>query len=101
MRWQALEDLGLTLSATHYGQIKASNRNFRGGEIPETEQVPRDPYTTLDFSLDYEVNDNMRLTAGVNNLINTREFATAGGPGNANTFNEPGRSFYLSLTGTF
>lgn len=101
LRWEALEGLGLTLSATHYGPIEASNRNFRGGEIPDDQQVGRDPYTTLNFGLDYQINDNARLSAGVNNLANTRQFATAGSPGNANTFNEPGRSYYLSLTGSF
>ncbi|MFC3705240.1 FepA family TonB-dependent siderophore receptor [Devosia honganensis] len=101
LRWEPMESLGLTLSATHYGEIKPSNRTVLGAEIAENDQIAKDPYTTASFSLDYQVNENVKLAAGVNNLLNTRQFATSGTTGNANTYNEPGRSYYLSLTGSF
>src|SRR5690606_24136113 len=106
VRWEAIEDLGLTLSATHYGKVDPTNRNARGLEVPEEERISRDPYTLVNLAVDYNVNDNFRLAAGVNNLFNERLFATGGGIGtgtnaDANSFNEPGRSYWVSLTGTF
>ncbi|MCX8995966.1 FepA family TonB-dependent siderophore receptor [Rhizobiaceae bacterium BDR2-2] len=106
VRWEAREDLGLTLSATHYGEIEPTNRNARGQEIPAIDQEARKPYTIVNLSLDYDYNENVKVAAGVNNLFNKQLYATGGGVGtgttsSANTYNEPGRTYWVSLTGTF
>lgn len=101
VRWEAMENLGLTLSATHYGKIEPRTLDHRGNPITDPASLEtRDPYTIFNFGLDYEFNENLKLTAGVNNLFDERLFRTNNGTG-ANTFNEPGRSYTLSLTGRF
>lgn len=97
LRWEAMENLGLTLSATHYGKINPRTMNIRGQEV---KAEPREAYTLVNFSLDYAMNDNVKLAAGVDNVFDERLFRTDSSNG-ANTFNEPGRAYYVSLTGKF
>jgi ferric enterobactin receptor len=113
LRWEAIEGLGLTVGATHYGKTEAATINVRGIEIAPEDRIARKAYTLVNISADYEVNDNVSFSAGVNNLFDKRLFATGGavqsesanGSGtnasNANTFNEPGRSYWLSLKAKF
>lgn len=113
LRWEAIEGFGLTLGATHYGKTEAATINARGVEIAPENRIARKAYTLVNISADYEVNDNVSFSAGVNNVFDKRLFATGGavqsesanGSGsnasNANTFNEPGRSYWLSLKAKF
>lgn len=113
VRWEAMEGLGLTVGATHYGKTEAAIINARGIEIAPENRISRAAYTLVNISADYEVNDNLSFAAGVNNLFNKQIHATGGavqnesanGTGenasNANTYNEPGRSYWLSLTARF
>jgi len=99
LRWEALEDLGLTLSATHYGKISPRTVDARGEPITDVAELEtRDPYTIFNFGLDYKPTEQLKISAGINNLFDERLFRTGNG---ANTYNEPGRTYYLSLAGTF
>ncbi|WP_112313058.1 FepA family TonB-dependent siderophore receptor [Pseudogemmobacter bohemicus] len=97
--WQARDDLGFTLSATHYGPIQPSavsavtnavtaNPNERGG------------YTLFNLDMNWDVSGTARVTAGVTNLFDKKIYRTETSAG-SNTFNEPGRAFYVGLTKTF
>ena len=113
VRWEAIEGLGLTVGATHYGKTEAAIVNARGIEIAPENRISRDAYTLVNVSADYEVNDNVSFAAGINNLFDKKVHATGGavlnenanGSGinasNANTYNEPGRTYWLSLTAKF
>lgn len=99
--WQAREDLTVVVSATHYGETASPTVNATtSGTIANP--APRDPYTLVNLGVKYDISDTYRLTAGVNNVFDKRIFREAGGTtAGANTYNEPGRSFYLGLTAQF
>lgn len=101
LEWQAREDLSLTLSATHYGKTESPTLTATtGGSVTNPE--PRDPYTLVNLAVNYDVNEHFRLGAGVNNIFDKRVFREgSGNAAGANTYNEPGRTFYVSLTAKF
>lgn len=99
LNYQATEELGFTVSATHYGKIKPLTWNSTSGQPREGEDLnARKAYTIVNASLDFRLNDNLKVAAGVNNVFDERLFRTGDG---ANTFNEPGRAYFLSLSGSF
>jgi ferric enterobactin receptor len=99
--WQAREDLSVVLSATHYGETPSPTiRSFDLSTVTNPE--PRDPYTLVNIGLKYDVNEHYQVSAGVNNVFDKRVFREgSGNAAGANTYNEAGRSFYVSLTGKF
>lgn len=99
--WQAREDLSVTLSATHYGKTEAPYvAATTGGVVANPE--PRDPYTLVNLGMNYDINETFRLGAGVNNIFDKRLFREgSGNSAGANTYNEPGRTFYVSLQAQF
>lgn len=69
----------------------------------------RKPYMLVNFGVDYKTG-GIKLAAGIDNVLkkkinatyNTTGTATAGTvAATAKTFNEPGRTFWLSLTNSF
>lgn len=101
LEWQAREDLQLTLSATHYGKTESPKLLATTGATV-TNPDPRDPYTLVNLAANYDINEHFRLGAGVNNIFDKRVFREgSGNDAGANTYNEPGRTFYVSLTAKF
>ncbi|SNR54690.1 FepA family TonB-dependent siderophore receptor [Puniceibacterium sediminis] len=98
--WQARDALVLTLSATHYGKISAATRTLHTNvDVEDAED--RDPYTLVNLGAKWEFNDTGYLSAGVTNLFDTQINRTDGSSSGANTYNEPGRAFYVALTRNF
>ncbi len=95
--WYARDDLTFTVSATHYGRIEAARVAVHTG-IDQEDLDERPSYTLVNLGLAWDVTDTAKLSAGVNNVFNKQLFRTGQG---ANTFNEPGRAFYVSLNKTF
>lgn len=101
LEWQAREDLSFTLSATHYGKTESPTVTATTGTAV-TNPEPRDPYTLVNLALNYDINEHFRVGAGVNNIFDKRIFRDgSGNAAGANTYNEPGRTFYVSLTAKF
>lgn len=97
--WFATDTLTLTLAATSYGKIKAPKLNsITNAEFEQRNE--RDPYTLVNLSASWQLGDQARLSAGVTNLFDKAVLRTDASTG-ANTFNEPGRAFFMSLTSTF
>lgn len=97
--WFASDTVTVTLSATRYGKIKAPTvSSITNAEFDETNE--RDPYTLVNLGASWDMTEKARLSAGVTNLFDRAVLRTDSSTG-ANTFNEPGRAFYLSLTSTF
>lgn len=97
--WYARDDLMVTLSATHYGEIDAPSLSSTTNDT-FNEEDDRDPYTLVNLGAVWDINEKARLSGGVTNMFDKtilRENSSQG----ANTFNEPGRAFYLSLNTTF
>lgn len=99
--WQVNDKLTVTPSLTHYGKIDAPELSpTTGGELENPKA--RDPYTIVNLGLNYQLSDKARLGAGITNLFDERVMREGSGTSaGANTFNEPGRAFYMSLNATF
>lgn len=101
LEWRATEQLTITPSLTHYGKTESPTLTATTGSEIEN-PLARDPYTLVGLGLSYDFQENYRLLAGVNNLFDDRQFRQGSGTSaGANTYNEPGRTFYLSLTANF
>ncbi|MCW2487146.1 TonB-dependent siderophore receptor [Candidatus Symbiopectobacterium sp. NZEC127] len=123
--WQATDDLSFLGKMTWYGRQKPKKYNYQGtpvASIPltaayDTNEVS--PYAVFGLSSTYKVNKNLSITGGVDNLLDKRQFRkgnaqsltstddntgvtsiTSYGAGAA-TFNEPGRTFYVSVNTSF
>ncbi|MDO5622749.1 MAG: FepA family TonB-dependent siderophore receptor [Paracoccus sp. (in: a-proteobacteria)] len=97
--WFVTQDATLTLSATHFGKINpatASNTTGYDIENPET----RPSYTLVNLAANWNLQGQTRLSAGITNLFDKSILRTNTSDG-ANTFNEPGRAFYVSLNKSF
>ena len=100
--WEPLEQLSFRLGLTHYGRQEARTIDTRGEANTGSELWQRDPYSVVDISATYDINENTRLTAGISNLFDEQLFREANSSGaGANTYNEPGRAYFVSLTATF
>lgn len=54
----------------------------------------------MNLGTTWQMNDRVLFSSGVTNLFDKTVLRTDSSTG-ANTFNEPGRAFYMSLTSTF
>jgi ferric enterobactin receptor len=118
--WQVNDKLGTLFSVTWYGQQKPMKYDYKGDRVQGTSANTVSPYAIASFSSTYTVDKHLKLTAGINNLFDKRQFragnsvgvtrgtlpdgttgdTTALGAG-AYTYNEPGRTLYVSLTSSF
>ncbi len=99
--WQAREDLSFTLSATRYDETESATLSATTGDAV-TNPEPREAYTLVNVALNYDINETFRLGAGVNNVFDKRLFREGNGDAaGANTYNEAGRTFYMSLSAQF
>lgn len=97
--WFASDSVTVTLAATHYGRIDAATMSaITNAEFDQANG--RDPYTLVNLGATWDLTETARVSAGVTNLFDKTVLRTDSSTG-ANTFNEPGRAFYLSLTSTF
>lgn len=121
--WQATEDLSFLGTMTWYGRQKPKKYNYQGKPVAslpltaayDTNEVS--PYAVFGLSSTYKVSKNLSVTGGVDNLFDKRQFRagnaqsltnttgnnttiTSYGAGAA-TYNEPGRTFYVSVNTSF
>lgn len=102
--WQVSEDLALSLTGTYYGkqEPRLQNPTLNTPVIDPNQLRERDPYHIFSLGGTYAVSDNLSFGAGINNLFDKRLYREgAGTSAGANTYNEPGRSFYASVTASF
>lgn len=100
--WTVTDALDLSLIVTHYGKQEPRRLTSQGSAATGDALRARDPYTLVGLGANYELNDNWRFAAGINNLFDKqiRRESIAGGEG-ANNYNEPGRAIYVSATTSF
>ncbi|MBY6006074.1 FepA family TonB-dependent siderophore receptor [Salipiger bermudensis] len=91
------DKLTLIPSLTHYGKIEAAKYSGTTGYETE-ESEDRDPYTLVNLGMTYQFDNGFDLKAGVTNIFDTSIKRSGEG---AETYNEPGRSYYFGLTKTF
>ncbi|MGQ9371047.1 TonB-dependent siderophore receptor [Azospirillum sp. A39] len=100
--WTVTERLSAQFSMTHYGRQEPRSTTSTGAAASGDALDDLAPYTLLGTSASYAVSDNFRVTGGISNLLDKRIYResttnTAG----AATYNEPGRTYYVTLTASF
>lgn len=100
--WQVNEALDVTFSMTHYGKQTPRQLTSRGANAAGDELQERGKYSIFGLTGNYELNKTWRFSAGINNLFDKRLYRenNSGGAG-ANTYNEPGRAYFISSTVSF
>ncbi|CAM4094697.1 FepA family TonB-dependent siderophore receptor [Kerstersia similis] len=114
LSWQASPALMLSVTGSFYGKQKPAQLNEHNvGDGYFAQDLGRDDrraYMILDFAASYDWSRYMTVSAGVKNMLDRRLYrlgnansynlASVRGAG-ANTYNEPGRAFYMGLNARF
>lgn len=112
--WRIDGKTSALMTFTWYGKQAPMKYDYQGNAVTGSSANSVSPYAIVSLSGRYEISRNFKLTAGINNLFDKRLFrggnavsaastafyGTSGGAGAA-TYNEPGRTFYVSLTSSF
>ncbi len=112
--WRINDKAGMLFAVTWYGKQEPMKLDYKGDPVTGTSANSLSPYAIASISGNYALSKDIKLTAGINNLFDKRLFregnsvsvtstpvyGTSGGAGAA-TYNEPGRTYYLSLTTAF
>ncbi|HEY0212506.1 MAG TPA: FepA family TonB-dependent siderophore receptor [Paenirhodobacter sp.] len=98
--WMVTEQFTVTPSASFYGKTEARTYSWNTDSDVTTDAdlEPRDPYAIANINLRYDFQNGAVLIGGITNVFDERLERTGNG---ANTYNEPGRAFYIGLTKTF
>ncbi|MGO3741843.1 FepA family TonB-dependent siderophore receptor [Kerstersia sp.] len=114
LSWQATPALMLSVTGSFYGKQKPAQLNehnvAEGFFARDLGRDDRGAYMILDIAASYDWNRYMTISAGIKNLqdrrlyrlgnANSYNLASVRGAG-ANTYNEPGRAFYLGVNAQF
>nr|WP_315429878.1 TonB-dependent siderophore receptor [uncultured Albidiferax sp.] len=112
--WRVNDKLGMLLSVTLYGRQHPMQLDYKGNAVTGTSANTVAPYAVAGISGNYAFTKQLKMTAGISNIFDKRQFragnavsvsstavyGTSGGAGAA-TYNEPGRTFYVSMTSSF
>ncbi|CAM3319555.1 TonB-dependent siderophore receptor [Yersinia entomophaga] len=108
LSWQATDDLSLMTNVVWYGRQKPKKFDYQGNLVTGTATREVSPYAVFGLSGSYTLTKNVSVTTGIENLFDKRQFragnaqSVAGIEGaGAATYNEPGRTFFLSLNTQF
>jgi ferric enterobactin receptor len=111
--WNVNADWSLRAKATFYGEQKPPKYDYYGQPLTGSATDKVSPYALFGLSTQYKINKHFRINAGVDNLFDKRLFRRGNAIGvnlgtpnyiygaGAHTFNQPGRTFFLGLSGTF
>ena len=111
--WNINADWSLRAKATFYGEQKPPKFDYYGLPLEGSATDKVSPYALFGLSTQYRINKHFRLNAGVDNIFDKRLFRRGNAIGvnlntpnyiygaGAYTYNQPGRTFFLGLTGTF
>lgn len=114
LSWQVRQDISLQSTLTWYGRQKPKMYNYKGQRVgyPETKEVS--PYSIVGLSGTWDATKNVSFTAGIDNVFDKRQWraGNAQTTGNANTnswmygagaqtYNEPGRTYFVSVNTHF
>ncbi|QAR34531.1 TonB-dependent siderophore receptor [Geovibrio thiophilus] len=108
--WRATDSLLLGVNATYYGKQEPRTLNYKRPDVPLSEEAMenRDPYYIFGIYGTYKIIDTITFKAGINNLFDKQLYregnaysVTSGAGAGGDTYNEPGRSYYVSMTMDF
>jgi ferric enterobactin receptor len=101
--WQATEKLSFMFTGTFYGEQKprttaASTNAVATGQALST----RPAHSLWGLSVGYAFAKDLKARVGISNLFDKRLYREGNGSSaGANTYNEPGRAYYLTVTASF
>lgn len=112
LSWQVLQQLSLQSTLTWFGKQQPKKYNYKGERVSGSEKDQVSPYSIVGLSATWDVNKSISLTSGVDNIFDKRHWRkgnaqTTGGPtgkmdgAGAKTYNESGRTWYLSVNTHF
>lgn len=110
--WQVSSALSVQATLTWYGKQSPKKYDYQGNPVTGYAAQERAPYSLVGISGNYRVSKNLRVGFGVRNLFDKRLYREGNASGTSNganvisgagadTYNEPGRSFWASLTASF
>ena len=114
LSWQVRQDVSLQSTFTWYGKQEPKKYNYQGEPVTGSSATVASPYSILGLSATWDVNKNLSLTGGVDNVFDKRLWREGNaqtvsdtktgdymaGAG-AYTYNEPGRTWYMSINTHF
>ena len=101
--WHPTDQLSFLLTATFYGKQKPRTMNRANGTALVGDALKsRGRYAIYSISGGYALTKETHLRVGINNLADKRLYRKDNGSAQgAETYNEPGRSFFVNLTTSF
>lgn len=112
LSWQVYQDVSVQSTFTWYGKQEPKKYNYKGQPVIGSEKNEVSPYSILGLSATWDVTKNVSLTGGVDNVFDKRHWragnaqTTGGDKGSmygagAETYNESGRTWYMSVNTHF
>lgn len=112
LSWQVMQEVSLQSTFTWYGKQQPKKYNYKGQPATGSETDEVSPYSIVGLSGTWDATKNLSLTAGVDNLFDKRHWragnaqTTGGDTGymygaGANTYNESGRTWFMSINTHF
>ena len=112
LSWQVYQDVSVQSTFTWYGKQEPKKYNYKGQPVSGSEKNEVSPYSILGLSATWDVTKNVSLTGGVDNVFDKRHWragnaqTTGGDKGSmygagAETYNESGRTWYMSVNTHF
>ncbi|WET39580.1 TonB-dependent siderophore receptor [Citrobacter enshiensis] len=114
LSWQVRQDVSLQSTFTWYGKQEPKKYDYQGKPVTGTDKQSVSPYSIVGLSATWDVTKNVSLTSGVDNVFDKRlwregnaqtvsdtktgDFMAGAG---AHTYNEPGRTWFMSVNTHF
>ncbi|SAD22369.1 ferrienterobactin receptor [Enterobacter cloacae] len=114
LSWQVHQDVSLQSTFTWYGKQQPKKYNYKGQPVTGSEKDEVSPYSIVGLSATWDVTKNVSLTGGVDNVFDKRQWRAGNAQTTGNTttgaymygagaytYNEPGRTWYMSVNTRF
>ncbi len=100
--WQVTEPLAVQATVTWFGKQEPGKYDYKGNVLSGDARREISPYALVGLSANYELSKNWSVGAGVSNLFDKRLYREGNArEAGAYTYNEPGRTFYTSVSASF
>lgn len=112
LSWQIVPDVSVQSTFTWYGKQEPKKYDYQGNRVTGSATNEVSPYSIVGLSGTWDVTKYVSLTAGIDNLFDKRHWragnaqSTGGSTGwmygaGAETYNESGRTWYMSVNTHF
>lgn len=114
LSWQVRPAISLQGTLTWYGKQAPKKYNYKGEPATGSDTTEVSPYSILGMSVAWDATKNVSFTAGIDNLLDKRHWRAGNAQTTGNdttrsymygagaaTYNEPGRTYYVSINTHF